>query len=218
MSQPTWSWELVGLPSLVALLGEVRTDLKGSLGRDGFTVLREGTGLLQTSALPWVPRQHRAESRNSSIAIPGPLPSSMSLGRSCPHSHWQGGRLQKQPGQLGSWLVDGRLPLPGSCTPASPTQKPFTICEASSWQGPGPWGASGRGQGSLGHLVATWQPPKCRVWRFHLPVRPKDVFTLLFDLRRTRSNSWQSCLTHKNNISLVLLKMQSEKKRTQEKN
>lgn len=142
----------------------------------------------------------------------------MSLGRSCPHLHWQGGWLQKQPGQSGSLLVDGRLPLPGSCTPTSHTQKSFTICEASSWQEPGPWGASGRGQGSLGHLVATWHLPKCRVWCFHLPVCPKDAFMLLFDLRRALSSSWQSCLTHKNNISLVLLKMQSKKKKESRKN
>lgn len=116
-------------------------------------------------------------------------------------------------GQLGSLLVDGRLPLPGSCTPAFPTQKPFPICEASSWQGPGPRGALGRGQGSPGHLVATWHRLKYRVWCFHLPVCPKDASMLLFDLRRGLSNSWQARLTHKNNVSLVLLKMQIKNKR-----
>lgn len=120
-------------------------------------------------------------------------------------------------GQLGSLPIDGRLPLPGSCIPSSPTQKPFPICEASSWQGPGPWGASGRGQGFLEHLVANWPPPKHRVWCFHLPICPKDAFMLLFDLRWPLSNSWQGCLTHKNNISLVLLKMQSKKKRIHRK-
>lgn len=40
---------------------------------------------------------------------------------------------------------------------------------------------------------------------------------LLFDLGRTLSTSWQSCLTHKNNISLVLLKMQSKKKESRKK-
>lgn len=36
---------------------------------------------------------------------------------------------------------------------------------------------------------------------------------LLFDLRRGLSNSWQARLTHKNNVSLVLLKMQIKNKR-----
>lgn len=84
-------------------------------------------------------------------------------------------------------------------------------------QDPGEHWAGGRAQGSLGHLVATWHPPKCRVWCFHLPVCPKDAFMLLFDLGRTLSTSWQSCLTHKNNISLVLLKMQSKKKESRKK-
>lgn len=83
--------------------------------------------------------------------------------------------------------------------------------------GRAPWGALGRGQGSLGHLVATWHRLKSRVWCFHLPVCPKDAFMQPFDLRRGLSNLWQGCLTHKNNISLVLLKMQSKKKGIQEK-
>lgn len=142
-----------------------------------------------------MPKEHGAESQNFNIPILGHC-----LVGSCGASPIPI-YIGRVAGQLGSLLVDGRIPLPGSCTPASPTQKPFPFCEASSWQWPGPWGALGRGQGSLGHLVTTWHRLKYRVWCFHLPLCPKDTFMLLFDLRRGLSNSWQACLTHKNNIS-----------------